>query len=87
MRATKRIELQARLKWWKSILEKMMEAYVALLEGGVKKFKIEDRELTHFDIPNLLKEIREAEKKVDELEALLAGYGSRKIVGVIPSDW
>ena len=64
-----------------------MEAHIALVKGGVLKFRIEDREVTHFDIPTLLNEIRDAEKVIEELEAMLAGYGSRKIVGVVPKDW
>ena len=87
MREAKRKRLQKRLDFWISALEALMKAHIALVQGGVQKFRIEDRELTHFDIPNLLKEIREAEKMIEELEAQLAGYGSRKIVGVIPRDW
>jgi len=83
----RRIELQNRLRFWRASLEKLMEAHLALVEGGVKKFRIEDRELTQFDISDLLKEILAAEKKVDELQALLAGYKSRKAFGVIPRDW
>jgi len=87
MKASKRIKYQERLTFWQGTLKRLIEAHTALVEGGVRSFKIENRELTHFDISSLLKEIKEAEQMVDEYEALLAGYGSRKIVGVVPRDW
>ena len=31
-------ELKARLEFWKSALEKLQEAYLALLDGGVKSY-------------------------------------------------
>jgi hypothetical protein len=87
MRESKRIELQARLEFWRSSLTALRAAYLALLDSGVQKYKIEDRELTRLDLPRLLSQILEAEKKIDELEALLAGYKSRKAFGIIPRDW
>jgi len=87
MNKAKKKRVQHRLEWWSKHLERLMEAHVALVEGGVRSFKIENRELTHFDISSLLRDIAEAEKKVDELEATLAGHGTRKIVGVVPRDW
>ena len=87
MNALKRARLKKSLTFWTATLEALQKAHTALVEGGVQRFRIEDRELTHFDIPNLLKEILAAEKRVEELEALLSGYGSRKIVGIVPRDW
>ena len=80
-------EIRARLAFWKKALEKMREAYIALVDGGVKSYTINDRQLTRFDIPDLLKQIKEAEREVDELTALLAGRRPRKAFGVIPMDW
>ena len=80
-------ETKARLTFWKAALEKMQSAYLALVDGGVKSYKIDDRELTRFDIPDLLRQIEAAEKKVDELNALLCGRGARKAFGIIPKDW
>lgn len=80
-------ELRARLAFWKAALEKMQAAYLALVDGGVKSYTIDDRQLTRFDIPDLLKEIEAAEKKVDELTALLHGRSARKAFGIIPRDW
>lgn len=79
--------IQQRLTYWQTQLEKLMDAYVSLVEGGVKSYEIDDRSLTKFDIPSLRKAIDEAEKKVDQYEALLDGNAPRKAVGVIPRDW
>lgn len=79
-------EIKARLAFWKAALSKMQAAYLALVDGGVKSFTIADRQYTSFDIPALLKQIEEAERKVDELTALLGGRKSRKAFGIIPRD-
>lgn len=81
------VELRARLDFWKKALEKLRNAYIALLDGGVKSYMIDDRQLTRLDLPELKKQIEDAEKKVDELEALLSGAKARRSVGVIPRDW
>ncbi|WP_050697990.1 hypothetical protein [Anaeromassilibacillus senegalensis] len=84
---TDKTELRARLEFWKKALEKLRTAYLALVDGGVKSYTIDDRQLTRFDIPALQKEIAESERKVDELTALLSGRKPRRAVGVIPRDW
>lgn len=81
------VELRARLDFWQKALEKLRTAYLKLLDGGVKSYKIDDRELTRFDLPKFQEEIEAAEKKVDELTALLEGQKPRRAVGVIPRDW
>ena len=80
-------EIKTRLEFWKAALEKLRAAYLALVDGGVKSYTIDDRQLTRFDIPDLLKQIEDAEKKIDELTALLEGRRSRKAFGIIPRDW
>lgn len=80
-------ELKARLEFWKSALAKLRAAYLALVDGGVKSYTIDDRQLTRFDLPSLKDEIKEAEKKVDELTALLSNKRPRKAFGIIPRDW
>lgn len=80
-------EVKARLAFWKSALEKLRTAYLALVDGGVKSYTIDDRELTRFDLPALKSEIEEAEKKVDALTALAAGRKPRKVFGILPRDW
>ena len=81
------VELRARLDFWQKALEKLRVAYLKLLDGGVKSYKIDDRELTRFDLPKLQEEIKSAEKKVDELTTLLEGQNPRRAIAVIPRDW
>ena len=64
-----------------------MDAYTALISGGVKSYTIDDRTLTKFDLPSLKKAINDAEQKVDEYEALLNGMKPRRAFGVVPRDW
>jgi len=80
-------ELNIRLKFWQDALVKMRAAYLALVDGGVQSYTIDDRSLTRFDLPALLKEIQDAEKKVDELTALTSGRRSRKAFGIVPRNW
>lgn len=79
--------VQKRLQYWQDQLGKLMDAYTALLEGGVKSYKIDDRELTRFDIASLKRAIDDAERKVAEYEALLDGMKPRRAFGVVPRDW
>lgn len=80
-------ELKARLTFWRSALQKLQEAYLALLDGGVKSYKIGNEELTRLDLVSLQKRIEDAEAKVDELEALLESGHSRRAYSVVPMDW
>ena len=75
------------LQKWQEQLDRLMDAYIALVEGGVKAYKIDDRELTRFDIPTLRKAIDEAEKKIAALEAELEGLNPRRAFGILPRDW
>lgn len=80
-------ELKGRLQFWKDALDKLRAAYLALVDGGVKSYTIDDRSLTRFDLPALQKEIREAERKVDELTKLVQGKKARKAFGIVPRNW
>ena len=80
-----KVELRARLDFWQSALSKLRAAYLALVDGGVKSYVIDDRELTRFDLPDLKDEIEDAEKKVDELTAELNGRKPRKAFGIVPA--
>lgn len=82
-----RTEIRARLEFQKEKLAKLRKAYLALLDGGVKSYTIDDRSLTRFDLETLRDEIAEAEKKVDELTAMLNGRKPRKAFGIVPRDW
>ena len=79
--------IQKRLNYWQEQLDKLMDAYTALISGGVKSYQIDDRSLTRFDILSLRKAIDDAEEKVDQYEALLDGQKPRKAFGVLPRDW
>ncbi len=79
--------IQQRLTYWQGVYEKLQNAYVALIEGGVKSYMIDDRQLTRFDIPDLLEQMEKIEEKIDELQAALDGHGPRKAVGIVPRDW
>lgn len=80
-------ELRARRAFRQTALDRLRVAYVKLIEGGVRSYMIDDRQLTRFDIPVLKKEIEELEAQIDELDALIEGKRPRKAVGVIPIDW
>ena len=76
-------ELRARLDFWHEALKNLRAAYLSLLDGGVKSYRIDNRELTLFDLPELQEKIEEAEKKVDELTAALEGQKPRKAFAVM----
>jgi hypothetical protein len=80
-------ELRIRLDFWKTALEKKRAAYLALVDGGVKSYTIDDRSLTRFDMDTLLDEIKEAERNVDELAAMSTGKRPRKAFGIVPRNW
>ena len=79
--------LEKRLTFRTKALEKLYDAYTALVDGGVKSYMIDDRQLTRFDLPALTEEIKTMESEIDALEAELAGRKRRKAFGVIPRDW
>lgn len=80
-------EIKQRLEFWQTALTKLRAAYLALVDGGVKSYTIDDRQLTRFDLPDLQSKIEDAEKKVDELTALLSGQRPRRAFSIIPRDW
>ena len=82
-----RATIQERLDYWRAQLGRLMDAYVKLIDGGVKSYQIDDRSLTRFDLPSLKKAIADAEEKVDQYEALLEGRKPRKAFGILPRDW
>lgn len=84
---TDKVEIRARLEFRRAALTKLREAYIALLDGGVKSYSLENRSLTRFDLPDLKKAIEDMENEIDELEALLEGRKRRRAFAVTPNDW
>lgn len=80
-------DLKIRLSFWRSAYEKLTAAYTALVDGRVKSYTIDDRQLTRFDLGTLKDEITEAEQKIDELTAMLNGMKPRRAFGIVPRDW
>lgn len=75
-----------RINFRKDALDKLYDAFIALAEGGVQSYVIDDRELTKFDLDALADEIRKLENEIDALEAELDGRKGRKAVAVVPRD-
>lgn len=84
---TSKTEIRSRIAFCKSALTKLRNAYLALVDGGVKSYMIDDRQLTRLDLLRLSDEIRDKESELDQLESLLAGGGRRKAFAVLPRDW
>ena len=79
--------IQKRLTYYESIYEKLQTAILALVEGGVKSYTIDDRSVNKYDVPRLISQMEDVEQKIDELTAILEGKGPRKAFGIIPRDW
>ena len=80
-------EIKARLEYWKTVYSKLQQAYIALIDGGVQSYTIDDRNVHKLDLPDIKKQMDQAEEKIAELTALLNGLRSRKAFGIIPRDW
>lgn len=79
-------EIRARLEFKRAVLPRLREAYIALVDGGVKSFRLEDRELTNLDLGALRREIEHTEREIDALNAQLRGRRARRAFGVVPRD-
>ncbi len=60
-----------------------------MLSGGVQLYTIGSRNLQRYQttLSSVQAEIDKLQKKVDQLEAELAGGSARRAVGVVPRDW
>ena len=74
-------------EYYDRLIGKLMDAKMALLDGGVKSYTIDDRSLTRFDLDKLTDEIDQAVLKRAEYEALMNGRSPRKTVAVVPRDY
>ena len=79
--------IKRRIAFRESALEKLYDAYEALVEGRVKSYQIDDRTLTRLDLNALSEEIAKLESELDELESELAGNRPRRAYAVLPRDW
>lgn len=82
-----RTEAKIMYDYYTTLVDKLVTAKLALVEGGVKSYTIDDRSLTKFDIDKLGMEIEDAIKKRSEYEAILNGRATRKAVAVVPRDF
>lgn len=69
--ATK-VLIEKRIAFRTAALEKRYDAYTALVQGGVKSYMIDDRQL---------------ESELDALTAQAEGGGARKAFAILPRDW
>lgn len=81
---TSKAELETQLIFWKEVLEEQKNAYKTLLKGGIKRYRLEDRELTTFDLPELEASMRRTESKIADIQARLQG---RKRARYIVPGW
>ena len=82
-----RVEIQKRLAFRKEALELLYDAYRQLSSGGVKSYMIDDRQLTRYDLPDLMEQIKALETEIDDLEGQLdGGLRARRAFGVVPLD-
>ena len=77
------VTIKKRLEFHTQRLDKLYLAYSKLLSGGVKSYRLDDRELTRLDLGKLSDEIKDAEEKVDELTALLNGQSAATRIGIV----
>ncbi|MBR6873034.1 MAG: hypothetical protein IKN17_05970 [Ruminococcus sp.] len=80
-------QARAMYEYYDRLIGKLMDAKIALLEGGVKSYTIDDRSLTRFDLDKLTEEIDKAVLKRAEYESLMNGKAPRKAVAVVPRDY
>ena len=78
---------KAMYDYYTKLIEKLTDAKLKLLDGGVKSYTIDDRSLTRSDLDKLTAEIDDAVRKQAEYDAILNGHSPRKAVGVVPRDF
>lgn len=83
----RREEAKVLYEYYGKLIDKLTAAKLALIDGGVKSYTIDDRSLTRFDIDTLTAELDDAIKKRAMYEAIMNGRRPRKAVGVVPRDY
>ena len=82
-----RAVIKERLSFYNRKYAALQEAQLALIEGRVKSYTIDNRQLTYSSLPELEAMLESTEKTIDELEALLDGNRPRAAFGVVIRDW
>ena len=82
-----RAEARALYEYYDKLITKLTAAKLALVDGGVKSYTIDDRSLTRFDIDTLTQEITDAINKRSEYAAIMNGKKARKAFGIMPRDF
>lgn len=87
MRPRQTIEREIQLT--RTRLDYYIEKEAEILNKDVQQYTIGSRSLQRrqISLKNIQDMIERLTKRLDELEAELAGNGRRKSVGVIPRDW
>ena len=78
---------KAMYDYYTKLIDKLTDAKLKLLDGGVKSYTIDDRSLTRFDLDKLTVEIDDAVRKQAEYDAILNGRSPRKAFGIVPRDF
>lgn len=80
-------EAKALYEYYDKLIDKLTEAKLKLVDGGVKSYTIDDRSLTRFDMDKISAELDDAVNKRAMYKAIMNGKSPRKAVGVIPRDF
>lgn len=88
MRRTREI-IQSELARTRRRLDLYLKREENMLGDGVQLYTIGSRNLQRYQttLSSVQAEIDKLQKKVDQLEAELAGGSARRAVGVVPRDW
>lgn len=79
-------EAKALYEYYDKLINRLTEAKLKLIDGGVKSYTIDDRSLTRFDIDKISAELDDAVNKRAMYKAVMNGRSPRKAVGVVPRD-
>lgn len=80
-------EAKALYEYYDKLIDKLTEAKLKLVDGGVKSYTIDDRSLTRFDMDKISAELDDAVNKRAMYKAIMNGKSPRKAVGVVPRDF
>lgn len=81
--------IQTELTRTRERLDRYLKREADMLGEGVQLYTIGSRNLQRYQttLSSVQAEIDRLQKKVDQLEAELAGGSARRAVGIIPRDW